>query len=303
MAEKTGYTIWLTGMSGAGKSTLAEYLGTRLAAAGREVEILDEEWVREDLMGVLEPTREARDLYMRRIGWVAELLTRNGVTAIVAATSPYRETRDEIRKTVGEFVEIFCDCPVETLIERDVKGLYKKALAGDIPNFTGITEPYEPPASPEVTVDSGTETVEESGEKVIDCLARHGYLDRSEAQVALFGKGKGRKGARRKPAKAAKKPAPPAKKPAKKAPKKAAKKVAKKVAKKAPKKTAKKAAKKTTKKATKKTTKKTTKKATGAKAKGAKKPAKRAASRTRTVSRPARRAAKVASRRTAKKRR
>lgn len=161
-----GFTLWFTGMSGAGKSTISELIYERLKSSGAKVELLDGDVVRTHLSKGLGFSKEDRDTNIRRIGFVCELLTRNGVIALVAAISPYREVREEVRAKIGSFVEVYVHCPVEVLAERDVKGLYKKALAGEIGAFTGVSDPYEPPANPEVTIDSSRETVNESVEKV-----------------------------------------------------------------------------------------------------------------------------------------
>ena len=176
-----GFTLWFTGMSGAGKSTLAHLMVERLRSAGARVELLDGDIVRTHLSKGLGFSKEDRDENIRRIGFVCELLSRNGVIAIVAAISPYRAVREEVRTRIENFVEVYMECPVEVLAERDVKGLYKKALAGEIANFTGISDPYEPPASPEVTVNSSQETPEQSVERIWAKLEHLGLVsfDRS----------------------------------------------------------------------------------------------------------------------------
>ena len=176
-----GFTVWFTGMSGAGKSTLAHLLEERLRAAGAKVEILDGDVVRTHLSKGLGFSKEDRDENIRRIGFVCELLSRNGVIAIAAAISPYRAVREEVRARLADFVEVYVECPVAVLAERDVKGLYKKALAGEIPHFTGISDPYEPPAAPEVTVNSAAETVEASLQRIWTALEDRGLVafDRS----------------------------------------------------------------------------------------------------------------------------
>jgi adenylyl-sulfate kinase len=161
-----GFTLWFTGMSGAGKSTISEQVYARLREAGAKVELLDGDIVRTHLSKGLGFSKEDRDTNVRRIGFVCELLSRNGVIAIVAAISPYREVREEVRGRIENFVEVYVHAPVEVLAQRDVKGLYKKALAGEIASFTGVTDPYEPPANPEVTVDSSRDTVEDGIERV-----------------------------------------------------------------------------------------------------------------------------------------
>ena len=166
-----GLVLWFTGMSGAGKSTLSAPIADKLRDAGHRVEVLDGDEVRTHLSKGLGFSREDRDTNVRRIGYVAELLARNGVVAITAAISPYREVRDEIRAKVerhgARFVEVHVDCPVEVLARRDVKGLYAKALRGEIPSFTGVSDPYEPPLRPEVTVRSDRESVDESIARVL----------------------------------------------------------------------------------------------------------------------------------------
>jgi len=168
--HEQGLTIWMTGLSGAGKSTIANALAEALRAEGRKVEILDGDIVRENLSKGLGFSKEDRDINIRRIGFVADLLTRNGVVVIVAAISPYRAVRDEVRAMVGRFLEVHVDCTLDELTRRDVKGLYAKAIAGEIKNFTGVSDPYEAPLDPEVRVDSSTETLEESLAKVLEAI-------------------------------------------------------------------------------------------------------------------------------------
>ena len=141
----SGLTIWFTGLSGAGKSTIGQRIATELRARGLRVEVLDGDEVRQTLSAGLGFSKEDRDINIRRIGFVAELLTRNGVVAITAAISPYKDTRAEVRRRVGRFVEVYVRCSIDVLSERDVKGLYKRALAGEIDHFTGISDPYEAP--------------------------------------------------------------------------------------------------------------------------------------------------------------
>jgi len=171
-----GFTLWFTGLSGSGKSTLSERIHKRLVASGARVELLDGDEVRTHLSKGLGFSKEDRDTNVRRIGFVAELLSRNGVIAITAAISPYRDTRDAVRERIGSFVEIFMDCPISVLAERDVKGLYKKVLAGEIPHFTGVSDPYEPPVSPELRVDSSTENIALSEERVWQLLKDRGLI-------------------------------------------------------------------------------------------------------------------------------
>lgn len=172
-----GFTLWFTGMSGAGKSTISEIVHRRLVERGAKVELLDGDVVRTNLSKGLGFSKEDRDINVRRIGWVCEVLSRNGVIAIAAAISPYRAVREEIRARIPNFVEVYVDCPIEVLAERDVKGLYKKALAGKIPNFTGVTDPYEPPANPEVHVSSAAGTPDESAGRIWAKLVELGLLD------------------------------------------------------------------------------------------------------------------------------
>jgi len=171
-----GFTLWLTGMSGAGKSTISEQLMGRFLRANAKVELLDGDVVRTNLSQGLGFSREDRDTNIRRIGFVSELLSRNGVIVVVAAISPYRETREEVKSRIGSFVEVFVECPVAVLAERDVKGLYKRAVAGEVGNFTGISDPYEPPLNPDVIVQSDRESVEESVDKIWRKLLERGLV-------------------------------------------------------------------------------------------------------------------------------
>jgi adenylyl-sulfate kinase len=180
-----GFTLWFTGLSGAGKSTVSDIIYKQLKELGAKVEILDGDVVRTHLSKGLGFSKEDRDINIRRIGFVCELLSRNGVIAIGAAISPYRAIRDEIRAKVKNFVEVYVHCPMEVLIERDVKGLYKKALAGEIANFTGVSDPYEPPLNPEVVIDSSKETPEESADKIWDKLEELGYISISRKALAI----------------------------------------------------------------------------------------------------------------------
>lgn len=173
--EQKGVTVWFTGMSGAGKTALALPLEEELRHRGLKVERLDGDIVREGLTRDLGFSKEDRDKNIERVTFVAKLLTRNGVVVLCSFISPYRTVRARSRQEIGEFVEVYCYAPLETLIERDVKGLYKKAIAGEIENFTGISDPYEAPENPEVTIDSGTETIEQSLAKVLGKLEELGY--------------------------------------------------------------------------------------------------------------------------------
>jgi adenylyl-sulfate kinase len=172
-----GCTVWFTGLSGAGKSTVSSIVEAEMRQRDLRVEVLDGDVIRTHLSKGLGFSKADRDTNIRRIGWVCEVLARNGVVALAAAISPYREIRDEVRGKVGRFVEVYMECPVPILAERDVKGLYKKALAGEIKNFTGVDDPYEPPLNPEVVCHTdGRETPEQSAAKIIDKLEKLGYI-------------------------------------------------------------------------------------------------------------------------------
>jgi adenylyl-sulfate kinase len=174
-----GFTLWFTGLSGAGKSTLANMVAEELRQRGHRVEVLDGDEIRTNLSKGLGFSKEDRDTNIRRIGYVARLLSRNGVIAITAAISPYREIRDEVRRSHDRFVEVFVKCSLEKLVERDVKGLYKKALAGEIASFTGISDPYEEPHRPELVVESDRETVEQSLTRLLHTLENLNYIRRN----------------------------------------------------------------------------------------------------------------------------
>ena len=187
MTTSPGFTIWLTGLSGAGKSTLARSLEQALRDRQRHVEVLDGDEVRENLSKGLGFSKEDRDTNIRRIAYVAKLVSRSGGVAITAAISPYRAIRDEARAQIGPFVEVFVRCPLNVLIQRDTKGLYAKALRGEIAQFTGVSDPYEEPLAPEVVVDTDLESVEESTRKVLHKLETLGYLAPSDGQIAPHG--------------------------------------------------------------------------------------------------------------------
>jgi adenylyl-sulfate kinase len=171
-----GCTIWFTGLSGAGKSTITEHLVPLLKARGSKVEVLDGDVVRTNLSKGLGFSKEDRDTNIRRIGFVCHLLSRNGVIAIAAAISPYKSIRDENRALIKDFVEVYVKVSLETCIKRDVKGLYKKALAGEIKEFTGVSDPYEAPENPEVICETEKETPLESAQKIVRTLEDLGYL-------------------------------------------------------------------------------------------------------------------------------
>jgi adenylyl-sulfate kinase len=178
-----GCTLWFTGMSGSGKSTLSTMLAARFRERGLKVELLDGDVVRTHLCHDLGFSREDREENVRRIGFVCELLSRNGVIAIAAAISPFRDGRDALRARISRFVEVFMACPIDVLIQRDVKGLYKKALAGEIPQFTGISAPYEPPIAPDLTIDSSAETPEASVERILSHIYELGFVERPSGRI------------------------------------------------------------------------------------------------------------------------
>ncbi|XTZ09679.1 MAG: adenylyl-sulfate kinase [cyanobacterium endosymbiont of Rhopalodia yunnanensis] len=179
--ERQGVTIWLTGLSGAGKSTITHVLGKQLSDRGYSVEILDGDIVRTNLTKGLGFSKEDRDTNIRRIGFVASLLTRHGVIVLVSAISPYRDIRDEVRARIGNFVEIFVNAPLDVCEDRDVKGLYKRARSGEIKSFTGIDDPYECPLNPEIECRTDLETLEESVNKIWKKLKEMEYLTESIA--------------------------------------------------------------------------------------------------------------------------
>jgi len=179
-----GFTVWFTGLSGAGKSTIAEMLYHEFQARRMKTEILDGDVVRQNLSKGLGFSKEDRDLNILRIGFVANLLTRNGVATICCPISPYRETRDAVREQIGAFVEIYVHATVEEIAaHRDPKGLYKKALAGEITGFTGVDDPYEAPEHPELVLDTLQETPQESLQKVLTTLMRLGYVESDEPMI------------------------------------------------------------------------------------------------------------------------
>ncbi len=186
-----GFTLWLTGLSGAGKTTLTNALLPQLRALGIKIEVLDGDEVRTNLSQGLGFSKDDRDANIRRIGYVSSLLARNGVGVIAAAISPYREIRDEVRQTIqadgAAFVEVYVKAPLETLIERDVKGLYKKAIAGEIKQFTGVSDPYEEPLDPELIIESDKETVEQGAAKIIAKLEALGLIAAAtqKARIAI----------------------------------------------------------------------------------------------------------------------
>jgi len=174
MSSHQGFTLWFTGLSGSGKSTLSELLEAEFRRREYKVEVLDGDIVRTHLSKGLGFSKADRDINVRRIGWVCSVLARNGVIAVSAAISPYENIRAECRylteSSGAQFIEIYTKCPIEVLAERDVKGLYKKALAGEIENFTGVSDPYEEPQNPDLVVESDKESVESAFERILDLL-------------------------------------------------------------------------------------------------------------------------------------
>jgi adenylyl-sulfate kinase len=172
-----GFTLWFTGLSGSGKSTLANLVAKDLKKRGHRVEILDGDEVRQNLSKGLGFSKEDRDTNIRRIGYVCRLLARNGVIAISAAISPYRGVRDEVRHMHEHFVEVYVKCPLDTLVERDVKGLYAKAIKGEIKGFTGVDDPYEEPLSAELVLDSSLESIDQSLVRLVGRLEELGRIN------------------------------------------------------------------------------------------------------------------------------
>lgn len=180
--KQQGFTVWFTGLPSSGKSTLATRLADELANQGLLTEVLDGDEVRQRLTKDLGYSKEDRDENIRRIGYVAKLLSRNGVVAIAAAISPYQDIREEVRHEIGRFVEVYVKCDVEVCASRDVKGMYRRAFSGELANFTGVSDPYEPPVSPEIVVETEGETPQESTAKILDALTNLKYLERAPAQ-------------------------------------------------------------------------------------------------------------------------
>lgn len=170
MLKQKGVTLWFTGLSGSGKTTIAKEVEKQLKEQGYKVERLDGDEVREYLCRDLGFSKEDRDENIRRVSYVAKLLTKNDIITLCCFVSPYRKAREEARKLIGEFIEIFVNAPLEVCEERDVKGLYAKARAGEIEKFTGISDPYEPPEKPEIIINSNLEPVVVSAEKVMSFL-------------------------------------------------------------------------------------------------------------------------------------
>lgn len=174
---QTGFTLWFTGLSGAGKSTITNILEKKIKDIGLKIEVLDGDVVRTHLSKGLGFSKEDRDTNIRRIGYVASLLSRNGVIVITAAISPYIDIRNEVRDMHENFVEVYAKCPLEVVEKRDVKGLYKKARSGEIPQFTGVSDPYEEPVNPEIVVETSKETPEESANKIFNWLKENSFIE------------------------------------------------------------------------------------------------------------------------------
>ena len=174
-----GFTVWLTGLPGSGKTTLSKLVAAEIVRRGEHAEVLDGEVLREDLWPELDFTREGRDMNVKRISYICEMLTRSGIPNIVAAVSPYRETRDKSRYKIGNFIEVHCSCPIEILEQRDSRGLYEKAKSGEIKYFTGVSHPYEEPSDPELVVDTADENPEQTAGRIITKLEEMGYLEPS----------------------------------------------------------------------------------------------------------------------------
>jgi adenylyl-sulfate kinase len=174
--EQKGVTLWFTGLPCSGKSAVADVVAARLKALGLRAERLDGDIVRQDLTRDLGFSKEDRDENIRRVTFVAKLLTRNGVAVLTSFISPYKEMRDRARREIGSFMEIYVKCPVEVCIKRDVKGMYQKALRGEIKEFTGVSDPYEEPERPELVLETDKETLEESAGRVLDRARELGYV-------------------------------------------------------------------------------------------------------------------------------
>ena len=176
MCDQKGFTLWFTGLSGSGKTALAKLVAQQLRDRGLKAERLDGDIVRQSLTRDLGFSKEDRDKNIERVTFVAKLLTRNGVAVLCSFISPYRERRAKSRQEIGEFIEVYVECPVEVCAERDVKGLYVKAFAGEIENFTGVSDPYEEPENPEIICHTAQETPEESAVKIVTYLEGQGYV-------------------------------------------------------------------------------------------------------------------------------
>lgn len=180
MCDQKGFTLWFTGLSGSGKTSIAVPLAQELRERGLKVERLDGDIVRQSLTRDLGFTKEDRDMNIERVTFVAKLLTRNGVAVLCSFISPYRERRARSRQEIvegGDFIEVYVECPLDVCAERDVKGLYEMAFAGEIENFTGVSDPYEPPENAEIVCNTAEETVEDSVAHILGYLEERGYLN------------------------------------------------------------------------------------------------------------------------------
>jgi len=177
MSNERGFVLWFTGLPGAGKTTLAEHIKSILTGDGKKVEILDGDEIRKGLSRDLGFSKEDREKHNERVIFVAKLLSRNGIVTLVPLISPYREVRTKARREISDFVEVYVRCPLDVLKVRDPKGLYKKALAGEITNLTGIQDPYEEPLSPDIIIDTDIQTVDESVDKIMNYLRSRGFID------------------------------------------------------------------------------------------------------------------------------
>lgn len=181
-----GFTVWFTGLPGAGKSTISHLLGKKLKEWERNAEILDSDVVRTNLCQGLGFSKQECDISIQRVAFLCKLLTRNGVAVISTAISPYRAAREKARKEIGNFVEVYAKCPLEVCVERDISGLYQKALKGDIQDFAGVSDPYEEPLNAEVVVETDKETAEESANKIFQKLIELGYVSQTGAAGHVY---------------------------------------------------------------------------------------------------------------------
>jgi adenylyl-sulfate kinase len=179
VCDQKGFTLWFTGLSGSGKTTIAKLVEQELRGRGLEVERLDGDIVRQSLTRDLGFSKEDRDENIERVTFVAKLLTRNGVVVLCSFISPYRERRAKSRQEIGKFIEVYIECPVEVCAQRDVKGLYEKAFAGEIENFSGVSDPYEEPENPEIVCHTAQQTPEESAAEIVSYLEEQGHVSES----------------------------------------------------------------------------------------------------------------------------
>ncbi|MBN1429856.1 MAG: adenylyl-sulfate kinase [Anaerolineae bacterium] len=184
LIEQQGFTVWMTGLSGAGKTTIARIVEAELLGRDLKIERLDGDVVRQSLTRDLGFSKEDRDKNIERVTFVAKLLSRNNVGVIACFISPYQAVRDQVRAETTNFIEVFIDAPLDVCVERDVKGMYAKAIAGEIPNFTGVSDPYEPPVNPEIVIHTDQETPEESATRIIGYLEEHNFIPTAIGAVA-----------------------------------------------------------------------------------------------------------------------